>query len=95
MRDFILEMENAGWVTSYNNLLTPEEQNYFSYILNNERFTNAYAIRNLYVHGSNAPVDDEKFHEIAYTRLLIMFVLLLLKIDDDLTLKTCIQQDSC
>jgi hypothetical protein len=87
MQKVILEMEKAGWVTTYNKLLTPEEQNYFSFILNNERFTNAYAIRNRYAHGNNAPAEDEQLHEIAYTRLLIMFVLLLLKIDDDLAIK--------
>ncbi len=91
MRKVILEMEKAGWVTSCNKLLTPEEQNYFSFILNNERFTNAYAIRNLYAHGSNAPADDDAQHEIAYTRLLIMFVLLLLKIDDDLAIKVALE----
>ena len=74
-----------------NKLLTPEEQNYFSFILNNERYTNAYAIRNLYAHGGNPSIDDEKYHEIAYARLLIMFVLLLLKINDDLSIKTAIE----
>lgn len=92
MQKVILDMEKAGWVTSYNRLLTPEEQNYFSFILNNERFTNAYAIRNCYAHGNNAPADEEQQHEVAYTRLLIMFVLLLLKIDDDLSLKVALEQ---
>ena len=92
MKESILEMACAGWVTCCNKLLTPEEQNYFSFILNNERYTNAYAIRNLYVHGGNPSIDDEKYHEIAYARLLIMFVLLLLKINDDLSIKTAIEQ---
>lgn len=87
----ILEMADAGWVTSSSKLLTPEEQNYFSFILNNERYTNAYAIRNQYVHGSNPNIDDEQYHEVAYARLLIMFVLLLLKINDDLYIKTAIE----
>ena len=87
MKESILEMANVGWVSCCNKLLTPEEQNYFSFILNNERYTNAYAIRNLYAHGGNPSIDDEKYHEIAYARLLIMFVLLLLKINDDLSIK--------
>ncbi len=91
MKESILDMACTGWVTCCNKLLTPEEQNYFSFILNNERYTNAYAIRNLYAHGSNPSVDDEKYHEIAYARLLIMFVLLLLKINDDLYIKTAIE----
>ena len=91
MKETILEMANVGWVTCCNKLLTPEEQNYFSFILNNERYTNAYAIRNLYAHGGNPSIDDEKYHEIAYARLLIMFVLLLLKINDDLSIKTAIE----
>lgn len=94
MKKSILEMADAGWVTCCNKLLTPEEQNYFSFILNNERYTNAYAIRNLYVHGNNPSIDDEKYHEIAYARLLIMFVLLLLKIEDDLSIKSVIDKNS-
>lgn len=91
MKESILDMACAGWVTCCNKLLTPEEQNYFSFILNNERYTNAYAIRNQYVHGSNPTIDDEQYHEVAYARLLIMFVLLLLKINDDLHIKTAIE----
>ena len=90
----IKEMTDAGWISSCNKLLTPEEENYFSFILNNERFTNAYAIRNHYAHGSNAPEDDEIKHEVAYARLLIMFVLLLLKIDDDLSINAALKQAS-
>lgn len=91
MKESILDMACAGWVTCCNKLLTPEEQNYFSFILNNERYTNAYAIRNQYVHGSNPTIDDEQYHEVAYARILIMFVLLLLKINDDLHIKTAIE----
>lgn len=87
-------MEEAGWVSCCKKLLTSEEQNYFSFILNNEKYTNAYAIRNRYAHGSNAPADDEKQHEIAYTRLLMMFVLLLLKIEDDLLIKVALENNT-
>lgn len=91
MKESIFDMACAGWVTCCNKLLTPEEQNYFSFILNNERYTNAYAIRNQYIHGCNPTIDDEQYHEVAYARLLIMFVLLLLKINDDLHIKTAIE----
>ena len=94
MQKAILEMEEAGWVSCCKKLLTSEEQKYFSFILNNEKYTNAYAIRNRYAHGSNAPADDEKQHEIAYTRLLMMFVLLLLKIEDDLLIKVALENNT-
>lgn len=95
MKKSVLEMEESGWVTCYNKLLTPEEQNYFSFILNDERYTNAYSIRNHYAHGSNAPADNEDLHKLAYTRLLIIFVLLLLKIDDDLSIKCALEKNRC
>lgn len=87
-------MEEVGWVSCCNKLLTPEEQKYFSFVLNNEKYTNAYAIRNHYAHGSNAPADFEEQHEIAYTRLLMMFVLLLLKIDDDLSIMVALENNT-
>lgn len=36
----ILVMVERGWLVEDNHLLTPSEQDYFSYYLNNEKFTN-------------------------------------------------------
>ena len=60
-----------------NHLLSPAERDYFSYYLNNEKFTNGPAIRNNYGHGTT-PSYSEESHKENYFQL-VLFVLLLLK----------------
>lgn len=80
------DMVSRGWVEFDNHLLSPAERDYFSYYLNNEKFTNGPAIRNNYAHGTT-PSYSEKKHKKNYLQLLVLFVLLLLKISEDLDMK--------
>lgn len=80
------EMLSKGWLKVNNNLLTTEEQKYFSYYLDNKEFTNGFAYRNHYAHGSMPPVDHESVHATAYLVLLRLLTILVLKINDDLSL---------
>lgn len=82
----IMEMKGKGWVKEDNHLLTPEERDYFSYYLNNEKFTNGPALRNKYMHGAMTG-NSEKQHQAAYYRLLNLFILLTIKIYEDLRLR--------
>lgn len=79
-------MERKGWVAFDNHLFTPAEVDYFSYYLNNEKFTNGPAIRNNYAHGTTLSYSENK-HLANYSRLQFLFVMLLLKIAEDLGLK--------
>lgn len=79
-------MVSIGWIEFDAHLLPPAERNYFSYYLNNEKFTNGPAIRNNYAHGTTPSYFEEK-HLHNYLQLLILFVLLLLKISEDLDMK--------
>ena len=85
-RHVLDDMLAKGWLVKDNHLLSKPERDYFSYYLDNARFTNGMAYRNHYMHGSTPPVDDEKEHQIAYITFLRLFATLLLKIEDDLWL---------
>lgn len=80
------DMVSKGWISLDNHLLSPAERDYFSYYLNNEKFTNGPAIRNNYAHGTTPSYLEEK-HKKNYFQLLVLFVLLLLKISEDLDMK--------
>ena len=80
------EMYAKGWLIKDGSLLSKPERDYFSYYLDNMKFTNGMAYRNHYSHGSTPPVDDENKHQIAYFTFLRLFAILLLKIEDDLWL---------
>ena len=80
------DMVSKGWISLDNHLLSPAERDYFSYYLNNEKFTNGPAIRNNYAHGTTPSYSEEK-HLHNYLQLLVLFILLLLKISEDLDMK--------
>ena len=78
------DMYAKGWLVKDDHLLSKPERDYFSYYLDNSRFTNGKAYRNHYMHGSTPPVDDENAHIVAYQTILRLFAVLILKIEDDL-----------
>ena len=80
------DMVSKGWISLDNHLLSPAERDYFSYYLNNEKFTNGPAIRNNYAHGTTPSYSEEK-HLHNYLQILVLFILLLLKISEDLDMK--------
>ena len=85
-RQVLDEMVAKGWLVKDNHLLSKPERDYFSYYLDNAKFTNGMAYRNHYMHGSTPPVDDENKHSVAYITFLKLLAILLLKIEDDLWL---------
>ena len=91
IQEAILVMVDRGWLVEDNHLLTPCEQDYFSYYLNNEKFTNGPALRNRYMHGA-AMGDSEAEHRRAYFRILNLIILLTLKIFEDLSLKKALSE---
>ncbi len=68
-------------------LFTQGEINYFDYVLNDRTYTNGLKLRNKYAH-SNPLLDstDEKHYE-NYIILLNVFIIVVLKINDDLNIK--------
>ena len=87
-RKILDEMKDKGWLLVSDNLFTKPEQDYLSYYLDNTKFTNGFACRNLYSHGSNTHNNEPNHnkHIWAYNIFLITLTILILKIDDDLRL---------
>lgn len=78
-------IEAFGWIEYSSTLLHIKEANYFNYWLNKKDFSNGYDLRNRYMHGVQTL--EEKHIESDYIIAKKLFVLLLLKIIDDLELK--------
>lgn len=84
IRDIIDKMETDGLVGFENTFFSKPEQSYLNYYLNKSEFTNGLDLRNRYVHGTNGDTDEE--HGNVYLTILKLFVLVVLKIDNDLFL---------
>lgn len=80
----VLLMATENLVFFESSLFSKQEQSYFNYYLNKSEFTNGKDLRNKYVHGSQANPTDLNKHAYAYFTYLKLFVLVLLKMDDDL-----------
>jgi len=80
----VLLMATENLVFFESSLFSKQEQSYFNYYLNKSEFTNGKDLRNKYVHGSQADPTDLNEHAYAYFTYLKLFVLVLLKMDDDL-----------
>ena len=94
IRAVLDEMKDKGWLKVDNHLLSKKERDYFSYYLNNEKFTNGPALRNRYDHGViGSSVSDEQ-HKNNYYRLLNLLILYLLKIEDDLKVRNYLNLNS-
>ncbi|MGH0518778.1 hypothetical protein [Bacillus toyonensis] len=81
----IEELSTRNLVDFENSLFSRNEQDYLDYYLNKSKFTNGHDIRNKYLHGTNT--NDEKQYESDYYLILKLFVIIVIKINDDLCIK--------
>lgn len=66
-------------------LFSRPEQDYFNYYLNKSSFNNSFDLRNMYVHGTQFNnSDNENVHYTNYITFLKLFILIIIKINDDL-----------
>ena len=86
VRDLMDEMEKNNLIRFGNTLFSEPELSYYNYYLNMKGYTNGLNIRNKYLHGSNS--SSEKVHEYEYYILIQLTILALLKIVDDLSLRS-------
>lgn len=84
IHECLAELETKGWIEYTSSLLHISEANYFNYWLNRKDFTNGYDLRNKYMHGTQP---YEESIESDYQIAKLLFILLLLKIIDDLESK--------
>lgn len=85
IRELIEVIINQNLVYFESSLLSKNEQDYFDYLLNKSKFTNGHDIRNRYLHGTNS--NDERQYETDYNLILKLFVIIVIKINDDLSIK--------
>ena len=67
-------------------LFSKPEQDYLNYYLNKSEFINSLDLRNMYGHGTQ-PFRNEDIHHSNYIRFLKLFVLIIIKINDELCIK--------
>lgn len=84
-RKAIDELINDGILCTKSSLLSHPEIDYFNYYLNKSEFNNGLDLRNRYIHGTQ-PSDEkaEEIHKYNYMIFLKLFILLIIKINDDL-----------
>lgn len=83
----INEMIQKGWLVKKTSLLTTPEASYFNYVLNQQEFSNGYDLRNKYLHGSQSNKNGENAHYNTYIVGLKLMLALIIKIDDDFSIK--------
>lgn len=87
-REIIDDMITEGSLCTESTLFNKLECDYFNYYLNDREFTNGLKLRNRFAHGTNS--DSESEIKNMYYILLRIIVLTVLKIDNDLVLKSSI-----
>lgn len=73
-------------------LFSRPEQKYLNFILNDREFDNGLALRNKYLHGNNPQSSCE--HENDYFLLLKIFVLIIIKINEEFCLRDDLSKDN-
>lgn len=86
-RKIMDELCEKGILEFGNTLLSNDESDYFNYYLNKSKFVNGLDLRNKYIHGCQPnEKDSEKIHENNYYLFLKLLILLIIKINDDISI---------
>ena len=90
--DAIADFSKKGIIETQSTLFSQPEIDYFSFLLNRAEYCNGLEIRNRYMHGIQQVNTNEAEHKQNYFILLRLFVLLAIKINDDLYLREQIEK---
>lgn len=84
-RQEINNLVEQGILIFEDTLFSKPEQDYFNYYLNKATFNNGLDLRNTYVHGTQPnDVSDEIKHKENYMIFIKLFILIIIKINDEL-----------
>lgn len=84
-RIVIDELVSENILSIGSSLLSKPEIDYFNYYLNKSEFNNGLDLRNKYIHGTQPSSDNaQEQHKYNYMVFLKLFILLIIKINDDL-----------
>ena len=81
-REIIDELEKNKMVCFESSLFSKLESDYINYFLNKAKFNNGYDLRNKYAH-IQPNIDNDKVHYENYMRFLRIFILTVIKINDE------------
>lgn len=79
------EMYTAGEIRYISRLFSEPEQSYLNYVLNKSEFCDGKDLRNKYIHGTHS--QDPAVHKNDYLEFLKIFVLIIIKIDEEFRLR--------
>lgn len=82
----LIQMMTEGLIEAESTLLSRPEIAMFNYYLNKAEYINGKDLRNMYAHGIYQVVSDEKEHEYNYLMFLRLFIILIIKINDEFDL---------
>lgn len=82
-RKIIDEFVKKNVIEFESSLFSRPEQDYINYFLNRSQFNNGLDLRNKYSHTQPNSYDDEKIHNQNYMIFLRLFILSVIKINDD------------
>ena len=82
-RERVDSLIEKGIFRQDSSLFSTPEQDYLNYYLNKSEFTNSLDLRNMYSHGTQ-PFGNENIHYSNYIRFLRLFILIIIKINDEL-----------
>lgn len=85
LKIIIDEMDGKGIIEFENTLLSRQESDYINFYLNKSTFDNGLNLRNMYSHRTQ-PNPNEEYHKDNYMKLLRIFILIIIKINDELCL---------
>ena len=78
---------DEGFIKYESSLLSRPEINYINYLLNRSTYNNGLDIRNRYLHGIEENEEDENIHYVNYMYGIIVFIICIIKINDELCIK--------
>lgn len=82
-RERVDSLIEKGIFRQDSSLFSISEQDYLNYYLNKSEFTNSLDLRNMYSHGTQ-PFGNENIHYSNYIKFLRLFILIIIKINDEL-----------
>lgn len=83
-RKILNDLEEKKVIEFESTLFSRAEQDYFNYTLNKSQFNNGLDLRNKYSHTQPRSGDDENMNEKNYMIFLRLFIISIIKINDDL-----------
>ena len=86
VKNEINKMINEGKLEFESTLFSRNEQDYFNYYLNMSEFIDGYDIRNSNLHGTQIGDRKSDIHYSRYLQILLLFILIVIKINDDICL---------